>query len=271
MDKVLPGVTEIVHELAGGISGGTDAAYAIMTTDTVPKQAALHHDGQVERRRNGQGCGHARPVAGDHARACSPPTPSPPPSNSTGRCARPLGCTFDRLDVDGAAPPTTRCCCSSSGASGVTPAQDELDAAVLAVCDDLAEQLMADAEGVTKRVQVTVTGAATEDDALIGRPHRRPRQPGQDRAVRLRPQLGPGPRRGRHRSDRARPGPDLGVVQRRPGLRRRRRRAGRPRRWTCRGTDIAVDIDLGVGDAQADIRTTDLSHGYVEENSAYSS
>lgn len=43
MDKVLAGVAEIVHELAGGISGGTDAAYAIMTTDTVPKQAALHH------------------------------------------------------------------------------------------------------------------------------------------------------------------------------------------------------------------------------------
>ncbi len=43
MDKILAGVSEIVHELAGGISGGTDAAHAIMTTDTVPKQAALHH------------------------------------------------------------------------------------------------------------------------------------------------------------------------------------------------------------------------------------
>src|SRR5246500_1236765 len=43
MDKVLPGVRDIVHELAGGLSGGEDAARAIMTTDTVPKQAALHH------------------------------------------------------------------------------------------------------------------------------------------------------------------------------------------------------------------------------------
>ena len=43
MDRVLAGVTEIVHELAGGLVGGADAAHAIMTTDTVPKQVALHH------------------------------------------------------------------------------------------------------------------------------------------------------------------------------------------------------------------------------------
>ena len=43
MDKVLAGVTEIVHEMAGGLTGGEEAARAIMTTDTVPKQVALHH------------------------------------------------------------------------------------------------------------------------------------------------------------------------------------------------------------------------------------
>ena len=37
------------------------------------------------------------------------------------------------------------------------------------------------------------------------------------------------------------------------------------------GTDIAVVVELGLGDAAASIRTTDLSHAYVEENSAYSS
>jgi glutamate N-acetyltransferase/amino-acid N-acetyltransferase len=37
------------------------------------------------------------------------------------------------------------------------------------------------------------------------------------------------------------------------------------------GTDVDVTVDLGVGSAHAAIRTTDLSHGYVEENSAYSS
>ena len=37
------------------------------------------------------------------------------------------------------------------------------------------------------------------------------------------------------------------------------------------GDDIEVRIELGLGDGTATIRTTDLSHGYVEENSAYSS
>jgi glutamate N-acetyltransferase/amino-acid N-acetyltransferase len=37
------------------------------------------------------------------------------------------------------------------------------------------------------------------------------------------------------------------------------------------GRHIEVVVDLGLGDGTATIRTTDLSHGYVEENSAYSS
>ena len=35
--------------------------------------------------------------------------------------------------------------------------------------------------------------------------------------------------------------------------------------------DIDIAVDLGVGDGRSAIRTTDLSHAYVEENSAYSS
>jgi glutamate N-acetyltransferase/amino-acid N-acetyltransferase len=37
------------------------------------------------------------------------------------------------------------------------------------------------------------------------------------------------------------------------------------------GDEISVVVDLGVGSGEATIRTTDLSHAYVEENSAYSS
>ena len=37
------------------------------------------------------------------------------------------------------------------------------------------------------------------------------------------------------------------------------------------GRDITVAIGLGLGDGAAEILTTDLSHAYVEENSAYPS
>ena len=36
------------------------------------------------------------------------------------------------------------------------------------------------------------------------------------------------------------------------------------------GPDVTVEIALGAGAASATIRTTDLSHAYVHENSAYS-
>ena len=37
------------------------------------------------------------------------------------------------------------------------------------------------------------------------------------------------------------------------------------------GRDVTVHIGLNLGASGATILTTDLSHGYVEENSAYSS
>lgn len=43
MDKLLAGVAHVVHEMHGGLVGGDEAAHAIMTTDNVPKQVALHH------------------------------------------------------------------------------------------------------------------------------------------------------------------------------------------------------------------------------------
>ena len=54
----------------------------------------------------------------------------------------------------------------ASGASGVTPTPAELASAVAAVCFDLAQQMVADAEGASKSVAVEVVGAATPEDAL---------------------------------------------------------------------------------------------------------
>jgi glutamate N-acetyltransferase/amino-acid N-acetyltransferase len=37
------------------------------------------------------------------------------------------------------------------------------------------------------------------------------------------------------------------------------------------GADVHVTVELNQGTGHASVRTTDLSHAYVEENSAYSS
>src|SRR4029077_17794345 len=75
--------------------------------------------------------------------------------------------TFDRLDVDGSCSTNDTVLLLASGASEIAPSQEDLDAGVLRVCDDLCAQLQADAEGVTKRIAITVTGARTDDDAVV--------------------------------------------------------------------------------------------------------
>ena len=54
----------------------------------------------------------------------------------------------------------------ANGASGVQPADEELLHAVTDVCAQLARQLIADAEGSTKDIEITVENAASEQDAL---------------------------------------------------------------------------------------------------------
>ncbi len=89
---------------------------------------------------------------------------------STPRCARPPGSPSTGSTPTAACPPTTRCCCwpAARPASSRPPA--ELTAAVTAACHDLAQQLLADAEGATKQIAIDVVGAADEDDAVeVGR------------------------------------------------------------------------------------------------------
>ncbi|WP_280447296.1 bifunctional glutamate N-acetyltransferase/amino-acid acetyltransferase ArgJ [Nocardia cyriacigeorgica] len=269
MDKLIPAVTEIVHEMGGGMSGGTDAAYAIMTTDTVPKEASFHHKNKWNVGGMAKGAGMLAPsLATMLVVLTTDAQASAEQLDQALRKATRL--TFDRLDVDGSCSTNDTVLLLANGASEVTPTQDELDAAVLAVCDDLAAQLMADAEGVTKRVVVTVTGAVNEDEALIAA-----RAVARDSLVKT-ALFGSDPNWGRVLA-----AVGIAPITLNPnvisvsfngqpvcvdGM-------GAPgaREVDLSGADIEVLIDLRLGEGTASIRTTDLSHGYVEENSAYSS
>ena len=160
-----------------------------------------------------------------------------------------------------ACPPTTPCCCWPAAPPGVAPTTDELTAAVTAACHDLAQQLVADAEGATKKIAIEVVGAADRGRRGRGRPVGRPQQPGQDRAVRQRPQLGPDPRRGRHHRRRVRAG--RGSTS--PSTASGSAGAARPPRTASKvdltGRDVTIRIDLHAGDDAATIWTNDLSHG----------
>jgi glutamate N-acetyltransferase/amino-acid N-acetyltransferase len=269
MDKVLAGVTAIVHEMAGGLTGGAEAAQAIMTTDTVPKQVALHHPNNWTIGGMAKGAGMLAPSLA--TMLCVITTDAVADADALDKALRSAASrTFDRLDVDGSCSTNDTIILLASGASEVAPHQDDLDAAMLAVCDDLCAQLQADAEGVTKRVAITVSGAASEDEAVVAA-----RVIARDSLVKT-ALFGSDPNWGRVLAAVGMAPVDLqpdrisvsfngfpvcidGVGA--PGA----------RDADLSGDEIAVLVDLGVGAGEATIRTTDLSHAYVEENSAYSS
>ncbi|HEX2285447.1 MAG TPA: bifunctional glutamate N-acetyltransferase/amino-acid acetyltransferase ArgJ [Mycobacterium sp.] len=269
MDKVLSGVQEVVHELAGGLTGGEEAARAIMTTDTVPKQVALHHPNNWTVGGMAKGAGMLAPSLATMLSVLT--TDAVADAAALDEALRKAtALTFDRLDVDGSCSTNDTVLLLASGASEIRPSQADLDHAVLRVCDDLCAQLQADAEGVTKRIVVTVTGAATEDEALTAA-----RVVARDSLVKT-ALFGSDPNWGRV----------LAAVGMAPVALEPERigvsfngfavcvdGVGTPgaREVDLSGADIDVTVDLGVGAARASIRTTDLSHGYVEENSAYSS
>lgn len=269
MDKVLAGVRDIVHEMHGGLTGGDDAAHAIMTTDTVPKQVALHHKDNWTVGGMAKGAGMLAPSLATMLSVITTDAVAEPPALAQAlrlAAAR----TFDRLDVDGTCSTNDTVLLLASGASEIRPSQTDLDDAVLRVCDDLCAQLQADAEGVTKRVNVTVKGAVTEEDAVLAA-----RVVARDSLVKT-ALFGSDPNWGRVLA-----AVGLAPVALEPdritvsfnGFVVYRDGAGAPgaRDVDLSGLDIDIVIDLALGEGVATIRTTDLSHGYVEENSAYSS
>ena len=73
--------------------------------------------------------------------------------------------TFNTITIDGDTSTNDTLLAFANGASGVAPDQAEFESALLAVCDSLSRQIVADGEGVSKFVTVRVTGAAGEHDA----------------------------------------------------------------------------------------------------------
>ncbi|MET8836762.1 bifunctional glutamate N-acetyltransferase/amino-acid acetyltransferase ArgJ [Micromonospora sp. NPDC004540] len=266
MEKLLPGVGGAVRGLSR--DGGHPAAEAIMTTDTRPKTTVARGSGWTV---GGMAKGAGMLAPGMATMLCVLTTDAvagPETLDAALRAATRV--TFDRVDSDGCMSTNDTVLLLASGATGIEPTEAELTAAVTAACHDLAQQLVADAEGATKQIAIDVVGAASEDEAVeVGRSVAR------NNLVKT-ALFGNDPNWGRilaavgttaaaFEPD----GVDVAVNE----------------IWVCRdgaaaedrakvdltGRDVTIRIDLHAGDAAATIWTNDLSHAYVHENSAYSS
>lgn len=268
-DAVLTGVEKAVGALSGDAAAGQAAATAIMTTDTVAKQAGHTHPAGWSIGGMAKGAGMIAPsMATMLAVLTTDAAVDAEELDAALRAAVRL--SFDRLDIDGSMSTNDTVIVMASGACGLTPQPEDFRAALTAVCQDLARQMQADAEGVTKRVTVRVTGAASEEDALTVARH-----VARDNLVKT-ALFGSDPNWGRVAAAvgaaPAEVDPERlditinGVLLCRGGV-----AAGDRHAADLTGPDVVVEIALGLGTGEAEILTTDLSHGYVEENSAYSS
>ncbi|MFI2371400.1 bifunctional glutamate N-acetyltransferase/amino-acid acetyltransferase ArgJ [Streptomyces sp. NPDC018833] len=166
MDKLLPGIEQAAAQLSE--HGGEKAAIAIKTTDTVHKTAVVTKDAWTV---GGMAKGAGMLAPGLATMLVVLTTDADLDAATLDRALRDATRqTFDRVDSDGCMSTNDTVLLLASGASGAKPAHEEFAEAVRTVCDDLARQLIGDAEGASKDIRIEVINAATEDDAVeVGR------------------------------------------------------------------------------------------------------
>jgi glutamate N-acetyltransferase/amino-acid N-acetyltransferase len=170
--RVADGVGKAAAALDRSSAGGLAAASAILTTDTVVKQAGVRVAGGATVGGMAKGAAMLAPdlrLAGEpHATMLAVLTTDAVVEPDVLRASLDVATetTFNRITVDGAQSTNDTVLLLASGASGARVGPGELGAGVEAVCRDLAGQLLADAEGGTKVVSVQVGGAGGVEAAL---------------------------------------------------------------------------------------------------------
>jgi glutamate N-acetyltransferase/amino-acid N-acetyltransferase len=266
MDKLTAGVDALAGALTA--EGGQAAAEAIMTTDSRAKQVSYVDEGWSVGGM-AKGAGMLAPGLATMLVVLTTDAVLDPAlvhDQLVAACRR----SFDRVDSDGCMSTNDTVILMSSGASGVTPAPADFQAALDEACSDLALQLLADAEGAAHEIAITVTHAATEDDAVeVGRAIARSNlfkcavfggDPNWGRVL-----AAIGTTSAAFEPDRLDVSFNGVKVCRDGGI-------GEPRDLVdLSGRSVQVKVDLRAGPRSATVWTNDLTYDYVRENAEYSS
>jgi glutamate N-acetyltransferase/amino-acid N-acetyltransferase len=265
MTALEAGVKSAISHLSP--DGGIMAAEAIMTTDTKYKVAAVNGHGYAI---GGMAKG-AGMLAPGMATMLSVITTDADVEPKFLQQALNLATsqTFDRLDSDGCMSTNDTVILLANAASGVYPDPEQFQAALTKVCEDLAQLLMADAEGATKEIHIEVVGARDESDAvMVGRAVSRSN-------LFKCAMFGEDPNWGRilsavgttsafFEADQVDVSINGVMICAGGGVGEDRSQVD----LTQRHVDVLIDLHAGTH--RALIRTNDLSIGYVVENSEYS-
>ncbi len=274
LERLLPAVERAWEALDE--DGWLPAARAIMTTDTVPKGAWRRielQDGAVTLTGIAKGSGMIRPdmatmLAYLATDACIPR------ERLQAMLSRAVDASFNRITVDGDTSTNDACVLAATGRVAV--AEDEwprLEAALTSVAQELAQAIVRDGEGATRLVTVRVEGGGSEADCL---------------AVAYTIAHSPLVKTALFAGD-PNWGRILAAVGRAPLARLDLRRVNIHLDEVCivrageRAADyheedgqrvmsrpeVTIRVELGQGEAEADIWTCDLSYDYVRINAEY--
>ena len=264
MPKIISGLESIATTLK--MESLDDVSRAIMTTDSVPKVATSSINGS-EFAGIAKGAGMLAPALATMLSVVM--TDAVLPVDVQEIFTRVVDRTFNRIDSDGCTSTNDTVLLMGSGASGVELSEAEFESTLMEICGSLASQLIADAEGSTKTVAITVKGAATEIEAVeVARACARNNllkcaifgaDPNWGRVLAA---VGTADAQmdalnidvflnGIHVAKQSAPFEDKNLVSFEDRL-------------------VELEVNLNVGSATATVMTNDLSHDYVHENSAYS-
>jgi glutamate N-acetyltransferase / amino-acid N-acetyltransferase len=270
IERVLAGVRDASASLSP--RGGPDAAAAILTTDRGPKQAVALGDGfAVGGMAKGAGMIHPRLATMLAVLTTDYPLE---PGEAIDVLRPAVDASFNRISVDGECSTNDAVVLLANGVSNVgrSAASDaQFSAALHEVCAALARDIVSDGEGATVLLEITVSGAESDSEAaaVARRIATSPlvktaafgRDPNWGRVLAA---AGSAPWNGGFAHvDVERlsvafdgtavfvRGEPTGVV---PGL---------------GGSDVAIELDLGLGSGSASYLASDLTYDYVKLNAEY--
>ena len=264
MKKILDGISQISSKMNN--DGLAQSAQAIMTTDSVAKIANVACDGFTF---SGiaKGAGMLAPALA--TMLCVVMTDAVVSENAESIFKQVTDRTFNRMDSDGCTSTNDTVVFMSSGASGISLSDQQLAQYLTTICTDLVAQLIADAEGSSKTVEINVMNAHSENDAVeIARACARNNL--LKAAI-----FGGDPNWGRVLAavGTASAGMNpLAIDVRLNGVQVCTDSAPDQDKSLVDFSErlVTIDIDMKFGSSMATVLTNDLTHAYVHENSAYS-
>jgi glutamate N-acetyltransferase / amino-acid N-acetyltransferase len=266
LDRILAGLP---HAAAALSTDGHPAADAILTTDTRTKEAVAHGPGfAVGGAAKGSGMIH--PNLATMLAVVTTDYPLEP--GEAIEFLRPaVEASFNSISVDGECSTNDAVVLLANGASTARRDDDSFAEALDAVCRDLAGQIVADGEGMTVLAEIAVTGAVSSAEAkavarrIATSPLVKTALFGRDANWgRVLAAAGSAPYNGGY----------AGLDPERVTLRFNGTPvvvsgAPQPAEPELDGKTCTIELDLGIGDGEAQYLTSDLSYDYVRINADY--